>query len=169
MGINFFVAWWETKKGRELKSDVLTADAMHTKSDFFASLSVFVSLIAARLGYPVMDPVAAVLIAALIGKIGFSILAEASRVLSDASRLDAGLVKKVVMQMNAVEECHSIRTRGSENHVYVDFHVRVPADMTTEKSHVLVHRIEEKIKQEIPTVADVVIHVEPSPKVKVAS
>jgi cation diffusion facilitator family transporter len=79
IGINFFVAWWETKKGKEFKSDVLMADAMHTKSDVFGSLSVFISLIATRLGYPILDPVAAVLIAALIGKIGFSILAEASR------------------------------------------------------------------------------------------
>ena len=162
MGINLFVAWWETKKGHEFKSDVLMADAMHTKSDFFASLSVFTSLIAARFGYPVLDPIAAVVIAVLIGKIGFSILAETSRVLSDASRLDADLVRNIVMRVNAVEGCHSIRTRGSENHVYLDFHIRVSPDMTTEKSHILVHQIEERIKQEIPTVADVVIHVEPS-------
>ena len=161
MGVNFFVAWWETKKGREFKSDVLIADAMHTKSDFFTSLSVFISLIATRLGYAILDPVAAVLIAVLIGKIGFSILAETSRVLSDASRLDADLVKEIVMQMNAVEECHSIRTRGSQSHVYLDFHIRVPPDMTAEKSHILVHRIEERIKQALPIVADVVIHVEP--------
>jgi len=161
MGVNFFVSWWETKKGREFRSDALMADAMHTKSDFFASLSVFISLIATRLGYAVLDPVAAVLIAVLIGKIGFAILAETSRVLSDASRLDADLVKEIVMQMNAVEECHSIRTRGSQSHVYLDFHIHVPPDMTAEKSHLLVHRIEDRIKQEIPTVADVVIHVEP--------
>ena len=161
MGINLFVAWWETKKGRELKSDILVADAMHTKSDFFASLSVLISLIATRLGYTVLDPAAAVVIAALIGKIGFEILAETSRVLSDASRLDAGQIKEIVMRMNAVEECHGIRTRGSQSHVYLDFHIHVPPDMTAEKSHILVHQIEERIKQELPIIADVVIHVEP--------
>ncbi len=161
MGVNFFVVWWETKKGREFRSDVLMADAMHTKSDFFASLSVLISLIATRLGYAVLDPVAAVFIAVLIGKIGFTILAETSRVLSDASRLDTRLIKEIVMQMNAVEECHGIRTRGSQSHVYLDLHIHVPPDMTAEKSHILVHQIEDRIKQEIPIVADVVIHVEP--------
>ncbi|HXC62459.1 MAG TPA: cation diffusion facilitator family transporter [Nitrospiria bacterium] len=161
MGINLFVTWYEQKQAVALKSGILQADSMHTLSDVYSSLTVLIGLAAVRLGLPILDSIMAVAIAGFIGRTGFKILFESSRVLSDASRVDPRLVKEVVMQVPGVKSCHSIRTRGLENHVFVDCHIYVQPDMTADKTHDLVHEIEDLIKKEMSEVVDVVIHVEP--------
>lgn len=164
IGINLFVTRYEQRRSAELKSEILHADAMHTLSDVYSSVSVLIGLIAVRLGFPILDPIMAVLIAGFIGRTGFQILFETSRVLSDASCVDPRLVREIVLQIPGVQSCHSIRTRGLENHVFVDCHIQVQSDMTTERAHDLVHAIEDRIKKEMSEVADVVIHVEPDAK-----
>ena len=164
IGVNLFVTRYEHRKGVELKSEILHADSMHTLSDVYSSLSVLVGLAAIAMGYPLLDPVMALVIAGFIGHTGFKILMETSRVLSDASCVDPDRVREVVLRIPDVRSCHSIRTRGLESHVFVDCHIHVRPDMTAQASHDLVHRIEERIKAEIEEVADVVIHVEPDTK-----
>ena len=164
IGINVFVTRYEQRRSAELKSGILHADSMHTLSDVYSSISVLIGLIAVRLGFPVLDPIMAVVIAGFIGRTGFQILFETSRVLSDASCVDPRRVREIVMQTPGVKSCHSIRTRGLENHVFVDCHIQVQSDMTTERAHDLVHTIEGRIKKEMSEVADIVIHVEPDAK-----
>ena len=164
IGINYGVMRWENRRGRELKSGLLIADSLHTRSDLFSSLSVLASLAATASGYPMLDPVAAVIIAGFIGKTGFEILLEASSVLSDSSRIDPLRIREIAMRIPGVQDCHDVRTRGSMNHIYVDFHVDVPFDMTAEAAHKTAHEIESLIKNELDEVADVVIHVEPHGK-----
>ncbi|MBI5197806.1 MAG: cation transporter [Nitrospirae bacterium] len=166
IGINFFTVSYERRKSAALKSEILHADALHTRSDLLASFSVLISLAAVLGGYPLMDPIAALLIAALIGKTGFEILLESARVLSDASMLSADRIKHVAMTVEGVRECHAIRTRGTADHVYVDLHLLVPPSMDTEDAHQLAHQVEDRIKQEFREVSDVVVHVEPDPLVE---
>ena len=66
MSINIFVTKWERQKGKELKSDILMADSYHTASDVLTSLSVLAGLIAIQAGYPLIDPIVAVVIAGVI-------------------------------------------------------------------------------------------------------
>ena len=164
IGINLFVTRYEQRRSAELKSGILHADSMHTLSDVYSSISVLIGLIAVRLGFPILDPIMAVVIAGFIGRTGFQILLETSRVLSDASCVDPRLVREIVMRIPGVKSCHNIRTRGLENHVFVDCHIQVQSDMTTERAHDLAHAIEDRIKKEMSEVADVVIHIEPDAK-----
>ena len=161
IGINLFVTQYERKRAVELKSGLLQTDSMHTLSDVYSSLTVLIGLAAVRLGLPILDPIMAIVIAGFIGRTGFKILSDSSRVLSDASRVDPRLVKEVVMQIPGVKSCHNIRTRGLENHIFVDCHIQVAPEMTTQGAHDLVHDIEALIKKEMSEVVDVVIHVEP--------
>lgn len=166
MAVNLFVTRYERRQGDRLKSEILHADSMHTMSDVYASLSVLAGLFAVKIGFPILDPIMAVVIAGFIGYTGFKILFETTRVLSDASCMDPERIRALVMKTPGVNSCHSIRTRGTENHIFVDCHIHVSADMTTQASHHLVHRIEERIKSELSGVVDVVIHVEPEPLVR---
>ncbi|MBI5049956.1 MAG: cation transporter [Nitrospirae bacterium] len=159
--INFFVMNYETKKGREYKSDFLLADALHTKSDIFVSMSVIISLIAAKIGYPVIDSIAAVIIAVFIAKMGFEILKTATDVLTDAARLDTLEINKVVMQINGIKECHEIRTRGKEDAVHLDLHILLDPEVHIHKAHELAHEVEETIKKQFPSIVDVIVHIEP--------
>lgn len=159
--INMWVMTYEKKKGLELKSDFLLADALHTKTDIFVSLSVIISLIAVKTGYPVIDSIAAVVIAVFIGRMGFEILKSAAEVLTDAACLDALEINNVVMQVQGVRECHDIRTRGKKDAIHLDLHVLVDPDVQIQKAHELADSVEDCIKNNFPSVVDVIVHIEP--------
>ena len=161
IAVNYFVMRFEQQKGRELGNNLLLADSEHTRSDILASCSVLISLIAVKLNYPVLDPIAALFIAVLIGRVGIQILLESSKVLSDYSVLEPKKIQELAMKVEGVEECHQIRTRGSKDHMYVDFHIHVPPQMTTLKAHEVAHQVEASIKEHYPKVVDIVVHVEP--------
>ncbi|HEX9757852.1 MAG TPA: cation diffusion facilitator family transporter [Nitrospiria bacterium] len=161
LAVNYFVMRYEQRKGREYENNLLLADSEHTRSDILASCSVLISLIAVKLNYPVLDPIAALFIAVLIGRVGIQILLESSKVLSDYSVLEPKILRELAMKVDGVEECHQIRTRGSSNHIYIDLHIHVPPEMTTLKAHEVAHRVEATIKDQFPEVVDIVVHVEP--------
>ena len=159
--VNIWVMTYETKKGRELKSDFLLADALHTKTDIFISISVVISLIAAKMGYPGIDIIAAAIITVFIVRMGFSILKSAAEVLTDASCIDSSEIKKVAESVKGVRGTHSIRTRGGEAFANIDLHVLVNPETKTKDSHEIAHDVEAAVKKEFPSVRDIIVHIEP--------
>ena len=161
MAVNIFVMAYESKKGKQLGSDFLVADAKHTKSDIFVSLSVIGSLIFTKLGYYFVDTITGIIIVVLIGRIGYQIVKRASDVLVDTLRLDTAAIENIVKRIDGVKGCHDIRNRGAEHFIYLDLHVLVDRAMSIERAHGIADRIEEEIKKEFPSVVDVVVHTEP--------
>ena len=159
--VNIRVMTYEAKKGRELKSDFLLADAMHTKTDIYISLSVVISLIAAKIGYPIVDIITAIIIAVFIAKMGFSILKSATAVLTDSACIAPAEIKNIANTVDGVKDTHGIRTRGKKDFVNVDLHVLVDPEMKIREAHKVAHAVEETIKKKFPSVQDVVIHIEP--------
>ncbi len=162
--INTGVMIYETKKGKELKSDFLLADAIHTKTDIFVSFSVIISLIAAAVGFPFMDTAVSLFIAFMIAKMGYGILRSATEVLTDAAQIDPAEIEVVACRLEGIKACHGIRTRGKEGAVNVDLHILVDPEMKTGIAHELAHSVESAIKDAFPSVIDVVVHIEPYSK-----
>ena len=160
-GVNIFVMLYEKSKGEQLGSEFLIADAKHTKSDILVSLTVIASLVFSRLGYPYADVIVGLIITFFIARIGYEILKDASTVLVDTVCLNTRAVESLVNSLDGVRGCHDIRTRGSANAIYLDLHVLVDRNLSTEKSHGIADSIEETIKREFPSVVDIVVHVEP--------
>lgn len=165
--VNIWVMSYEKKKGRELKSEFLLADALHTKTDIFISISVIISLIAAKMGYPGVDLMAAVLITVLITKMGFSILRSAAGVLTDEACMDPDEIKRVVMNVDGVRDSHDIRTRGVEDFVNIDLHVLVDPETKTSDAHGIAHEVENAVKKAFPSVRDIIVHIEPFNKKRI--
>ncbi|MFQ5989604.1 MAG: cation diffusion facilitator family transporter, partial [Candidatus Methylomirabilales bacterium] len=161
MGVSLFVSWYEARAGRELHSEILTADAMHTRSDLYASLSVLASLTAASAGYPGLDLIAAVFIVVLIARSGIRIIGQSLHVLADASRLPPSTVEKVALEVEGVREVHAVRSRGTSDAIYMDLHILVDPTLTVAKAHEIAHHVEATLKEQFPGVADMVVHVEP--------
>jgi cation diffusion facilitator family transporter len=161
MGINIFVMLYESKKGRQLCSEFLVADAMHTKSDIFSSISVIASLLFTGFGFRYADTIVGLVITFFIARIGYEILRDASNILVDTVCIDNTAVKEVVSGVSGVKGCHEIRSRGTANAVYIDLHVLVENNMPIEKAHDIADSIEEEIKKTFPSVVDIVVHVEP--------
>ncbi len=162
MCINYLVTRYEYKQGESLRSQVLIADSMHTKSDIYVSISVIVSLAAVKLGFPLMDPLIAIVIAFIIFRAGYRIIKEGSRDLLDMSRIKEKEICDLVMGVEGVKGCHKIRTRGSMGDIKIDMHLLVQSDMTLEDAHLIAHKVSKKLKGEYKDVSDVVVHLEPS-------
>jgi cation diffusion facilitator family transporter len=161
MAVNLWVSRYEQRRGRELHSQILTADSAHTRSDIFASLSVIVSLVAVWLNWGWMDMVAGVLIAILVGYSGYRIVLESLNTLMDSAQLDTREVAKIVMNVEGIKKCHHIRTRGNPQAIYMDLNIHVDPLLPTQEAHRLTHRVIAALKERLPQVVDVVVHTEP--------
>ena len=161
MAVNWGVMTWERRRGTRLQSEILLADSRHTASDLFSSLSVLIGLAAVTAGYPLLDPIAGVVIAGFIGRTGLLVLQEATQSLADRARLDADAIREVALTVAGVRCCDEIRTRGLSRHVFMDLCIHVDPAMTIVRAHTVAHDVEDKLMQAFPGVAEVVVHVEP--------
>lgn len=162
--VHVYVAFYEERRGKELKSEFLIADALHTRADIFVSVGVMLGLIVVRLGYPIIDTLLAVVIAFMIAKVGLDIIRSSTRILTDAAVLQESRVADIVRQVPGVESFHHIRSRGQEDDMHLDMHIRVAPDMPLERAHQVAHEVQRQIQEGIPAVRDVIIHVEPQRK-----
>ena len=161
MAVNLFITTLESRKGKEYNSQILIADSLHTRSDIFVSIGVILSLIAVKAGYPIIDVVAGIVIALIIAKAGLDIVKEVSFTLLDASVLDNDMLCRIALEIEGVEDCHNIRTRGTPDNVYIDLHVHVREDMHMDEAHCIAHAVEDHLKARVEGVKDVVVHLEP--------
>jgi cation diffusion facilitator family transporter len=162
--INLFVVSYEQREGRRLKSEVLIADAKHTRSDVLTSGAVLGALLGVWMGYPILDPLAALLVAAFIGHACWGIAQQASRILSDEIVIAEEDVRAVVQSVPRVLGCEKIRTRGSADHAFLDLHLWLDGMMPLEDAHATSHVVKDKLMARFPELADVVIHIEPPPR-----
>lgn len=150
---------YELRKGRALHSEVLVADALHTRSSILVSLGVMAGLIAVRLGYPPADSVLTLLIAIWIAKIGIDIIRENTPALVDQAAVDQELVAQVVGSVPGVESFHRIRSRGFADAGALDLHVRVAPELTMQQADAIADEVRRRLL-ELDSIADVTVHVE---------
>jgi cation diffusion facilitator family transporter len=163
LGVNLFVVRYEAGRARALHSELLMADALHTRSDVLTSCAVLVSLVSVRLGYPLLDPLGALLVAVFIARTGLEIVRETSPILADHAVLDEARIRGVVMSVPDVVGCHQIRSRGSLDYAFVDLHVWFHGSTSLFEAHRLSHVVKDRLMQAYPQIADAVIHIEPPP------
>lgn len=162
MVVNIFVAFYERAKGRKLDSEFLIADAGHTMSDIYVTVGVIISLVFMKLGFPMADPVAGIVVGLLVAKAGIAIIMESTETLVDKTQTDEALLKDIAAGVKGVSACHGIRTRGTRSSVFVDLHILVDPVLSVGEAHKIAHEVEENIKRSVPEIVDVVVHVEPS-------
>ncbi|MDD5450925.1 MAG: cation diffusion facilitator family transporter [Desulfovibrionales bacterium] len=162
--VNIFVMLYERRQGRVFQSEILISDSLHTGADIFTTGSVIIGLLAIRAGYPIVDPVVALFISIFIGYAGVEIIRSSSQILLDAAAIDEEQIRAIVMGVNGIEYCHKIRSRGRKGDIHVDMHCHMKRDISLEKAHAIAHVVENTIKENIPGVKDVTIHIEPAPE-----
>jgi len=150
---------YELRAGRRLKSEVLVADAMHTRASILVSISVMVGLFFVWLGYPQADTLLAVFVALVIAKIGVDILRETLPVLVDRAAIDPKKIADVVGGVGGVESFHRVRSRGAEGSAAVDLHLRVSPDKTVQEADAIAHEVRRQLLN-LENVNDVTVHLE---------
>jgi cation diffusion facilitator family transporter len=161
--VNVWVVVYERREGRRLNSEVLRADALHTRSDVLTSVTVLAALLGVWWGYPLLDPLAALVVAAFIVHAGWEIAQQASRILADEIVIAEDDVRLVVHSVPDILGCHQIRTRGPADHVFMDLHVWLDGRTALETAHATSHLVKDGLMKRFPQLADVIIHIEPPP------
>ncbi|WP_346936520.1 cation diffusion facilitator family transporter [Clostridium sp.] len=160
--INILVSKYEYSIGKKLNSYILISDSLHTKSDIFVSLGVLTTLIGIKLGLPpIIDSIASLVVAGFILHAAYEIFISTSGILVDKAILDDEFIKNAISDFSEIKDIHNIRSRGSENNIFIDMHVMIDPKYSVEDSHVLLHKIENKIREKTNNNTEVIIHVEP--------
>jgi cation diffusion facilitator family transporter len=155
------------KKGVELDSSAIGADAWHHRSDAITSLFAFVGISVALIGgkgYEAADDYAALLAAGVIGYNGWRLVRLAMNELMDIAPPSDFMSRIAEIatrnpQVGRVEKC---LVRKSGNEYLVDMHLEVDPGMTVARAHGVAHEVKDEIRREIPAVRDVLVHIEPS-------
>ena len=150
-------------RGGQLASEVLHADALHTRSDVLTSIAVLGALLGVKAGYPMARSARGPRVAGFIGKAGFDIARKASRILADEIVMAEDDLREIVMSVSGVLGCHHLRTRGSADHAFLDLHIWLKPDTRLDEAHRISHVVKDRLMARYPQIVDAVIHIEPPP------
>ena len=159
--LNLAIVLFETRAARRHNSAVLLADATHTRTDIYVTLSVLASLAGGLFGLPWLDVLVAAGVILIIVRAALRILYGASLVLTDSAAADPEAVTRIAMNVPGVTYVHQVRSRGAADAVLLDLHVEVNPAMTTSQAHGIASEVEHRLADAIPNVVDAVVHIEP--------
>lgn len=160
LGVNIFVAFYERNVGRRVGSSILVADATHTMSDVWVTISVIGGLIGVWLGYQLLDVLLAFPVALLVFWSGWSVLTENLPWLVDQMAIAPETIHTITVSVPGVLNCHDIASRGViGRQVFIEMHLIVDA-RDVETAHIITEEVERQLEQRFSPVR-ILIHVEP--------
>lgn len=162
------VYFYTIKKAKQIDSVSLKADAWHHRSDSLSSIGSFVGILGARMGYPVLDPVASVVISVFIVKVSIDIFNETIDKLIDRS-CDAKTIEKmedVIRSSQGVIEIDLIKTRLFGSRIYADIEIAVDSSLSLVESHKIVEKVHYEIEKQFPKVKHCMVRANPAKDTK---
>ena len=156
--------WYTRAAAKKVDSSALMANAWHHRSDALSSVGSFAGILGARLGFPVMDSLASIVICLLILKIALDIFRDAVGKMTDKAADDAteAEMRTVILSQEAVEDIDSLRTRLFGNRIYVDVDICVDRAKTLGEAHDTAQLVHDVIESIFPKVKHCTVHVNPS-------
>jgi len=155
--------WYTLLVSRRINSDLLRANAWHHRTDAISSVVVLVGIGGALLGFVYLDLVAALIVGIMVAKIGWDLGWGAMQELVDAS-LDEETVdriRQIINDIHGVRSIHLLRTRRQGHEAMADVHVQVAPWISVSEGHIISMAVENRIKQGIDEMTDVVVHIDP--------
>ena len=155
--------WYTIAAAKKVQSDALRADAWHHRSDAFSSIGSLIGIAGARMGFPVLDPIASVIICILIIKAAYDIAKDAIVKLVDSS-CDQSVEQKiceVVMQQDGVKRVDLLKTRLFGSRFYVDIEISVDGYLPLYQAHGIAERVHDAIEANFPGAKHCMVHVNP--------
>ncbi|MCI7182218.1 MAG: cation diffusion facilitator family transporter [Schaedlerella sp.] len=156
--------WYTRNAAKKINSGALMADAWHHRSDALSSVGAFIGILGSRLGFPVMDSIASVVICLFIIKAAFDIFKDAMD-----KMVDKACDPEVVDEMRAVIEANpgvirldDIRTRIFASKIYVDIEIAADGNLLLKDAHCIAEEVHDKIEESFPQVKHCMVHVNPA-------
>jgi cation diffusion facilitator family transporter len=160
VGVNVLVARYEQRRGAELGSQLLIADAGHTRADVFVTVGVLVGVLLARQGLWWADPVVAIVVAVVIVRVAYGIVSRAVPVLVDQRALPPSEIQGTAEGVRGVKSAYGIRSRGAPPLRYAEVTISVDRGANVADAHAIADEVEERLKRDLQ-LREVIVHVEP--------
>lgn len=147
---------------KRVKSSMLVANAWHARSDAASSLVVAMGIGGNLLGHPVLDPIAALIVGGMVGKMGWEFAWSALQDLMDHSASDeeVAAIRQTLAETPGVSGVHDLRTRKMGDMIVVDAHLEVDATLTVEQGHDIAVSARQRVMQH-HRVLNLLAHVDP--------
>jgi len=160
LGVNVLLTWYEHRRGIELGSELLVADAAHTRADVFITVGILVGILLTRQGWWWADSTVAILVALAIILVAYRILARTVPVLVDQRAIPTRDIQDAAQAVPGVKSAYGIRSRGPSDLRYAEVTVCVDRHADVESAHAIADQVEERLKRDL-RLHEVTVHVEP--------
>jgi len=155
--------WFTIAAAKKINSGALKADAWHHRSDALSSVGSLIGIGAARMGYPIMEPLASLLICLMIFKAAFDIIKQAFEQMVDtaADEKTADEIYRAVYSVNGVRKIDLLHTRMHANLLYVDVEIAVDGSLELYDSHRIAQEVHDRLEGQFPLIKHCMVHVNP--------
>ena len=156
--------WYTINAAIKIKSGALMADAWHHRSDALSSIGALLGILGARMGYPILDPIASLLICVMIAKAAWEIFDDAMGKMVDTACPEKVQqeMRKVIMANAKVLSIDDLMTRLLGSKMYVEVEIGVEATLTLIEAHNIAEGVHSSIEKNFPDVKHCMVHVNPA-------
>lgn len=163
IGVKEWMFWYTRAAAKKTNSGALMADAWHHRSDALSSIGAFIGILGARMGYPILDPIASVVICIFIAKAAIDIFRDAIDKMVDHSCDEKTVqeMREVIQDVEGVQRIDVIRTRLFGSKIYVDIEIAADDDMTLKEAHTIAEKVHRSIEKKFEEVKHCMVHVNP--------
>lgn len=159
--VKYFMYKQKMRVGIETENRALIADAKDSRNDIFSSLGVVLGIGLSIVINPVFDLIISILVSVLIFKEGVHVILDITDTIldkQDTEFLDE--IKKYINENTKIKNVHDLTMRKSGDKIFLEFHIRMPKDMSVYKAHKIADDLENSIKQDFPLVKNITIHLD---------
>ena len=158
--------WYTRSAAKKIHSGALMADAWHHRSDSLSSIGSFAGILGARMGFPVLDPIASVVICIFIVKAAWDIYKDTMDKMIDKSCDDRTIraMTDVILHVPNVLSIDVLRTRMFGSKAYVDIEISADETLPLKEAHQIAENVHLSIEREFPEVKHCMVHVNPCEK-----
>ena len=156
--------WYVRAAAKKIDSSSLMADAWHSRADGLSSIGSFIGILGARMGFPILDPVAAIVICIFILKTALSIAKDAIGKMTDRSCSEETEeeMHQIIQAHGGVEKIDRLHTRMFGNRIYVDVDISVDGSVSLEDAHNIAQDVHDDIERQFSKVKHCMVHINPS-------
>ena len=155
--------WYTRHHAKAIDSDALMAEAWHHRSDALSSVGALIGIAGARLGYPILEPVASLVICVFIGKAALDIFRDATEKMVDhaCTQETEDALRLCAASQSGVLGIDRLQTRVFGSRIYVDIEIAADGESSLNESHAVAERVHRAIEAQFPAVKHIMVHVNP--------
>jgi len=164
IAVKEWMYWYTRAAAKKINSGALMADAWHHRSDSLSSIGALVGIAGSRMGYPILDPAASIVISVFIAKASYEIFMDAVNKMVDRA-CDAGTeaeIRQIVLCQEGVLGIDSLMTRLFGAKIYVDMEIAADGSKTLYETHEIAEQVHDAIEKRFPEVKHCMVHVNPA-------